>query len=149
MHYEMTSELRTYEAFVRSLRSFDWLEDTDVSGACDVDLMLERRGRFLFIEGKPREGPRIHVPIGQWIALRTLSSLPGVDVWVVAEDDHAKEDDTLPRYSVLTVRPDLRYHTDGYRNGQKQAVFYTDKTFTHVTLRDLQQMVNEWWAESA
>lgn len=145
----MPSQLRTYEAFIRSLRSFEWVEGTGATGASDVDLMLERRGRFLFLEAKPREGPQIYVPLGQFIALRALSGQPNTTVWLVAEDDQAKEDAALPRYSLLVVSPSLRYHKEGLRNGQKQSVFYTDRTFEHLTLAQLQQRVREWWEGSS
>lgn len=145
----MTSELRTFEQFTKSLRFFDWLPETGVSGGADIDLMLERHGRFLFIEGKPRQGPQVYVPLGQWIALRGLSSLPDVSVWLVAEDERAKDDDALPRYSVFRFFGSARYHKDGYANGQKQAVLYTDRSFEHVTLAGLQSLVREWWEEAA
>jgi hypothetical protein len=145
----MTSEMQAYEEFVRSLRSFEWVNGTGVSGASDVDLMLERRGRFLFLESKAREGPQIYVPLGQWIALRSLSKLPGVTVWLVAEDEHAKEDTKLPRYSVLEVQHNTRYHREGImpKSGQRGVSFYTDKSFEHLTLAGLQAKVSEWWAE--
>ena len=144
----MTSDLRNFEQWQASLRNFDWVAGAGVSGACDVDLMLERKGRFLFIEGKPREGPQIYVPLGQWIALRELSTLPHVSVWLVAEDERAKEEDTLNHYSVFRFFGSARYHKDGLRNGQKQAVLYTDtRTVEHVSLTELQALVREWWAD--
>lgn len=146
----MTSQLRTYESFIASLRSFeDWVPGTGVTGASDVDFMLERRGRFLFIEAKPREGPQIYVSLGQWIALTRLSGQPNTTVWLLAEDERAKKDAMLPRYSLLQVEPNMRYHKEGWRNNQKQAVLYTDRTFIHLNLAELQAKVRAWWEEAS
>ena len=145
----MTSELRTFEQFQKSLRSFGWVAEAGVTGASDVDLMLERRGHFLFLEGKPREGPQISVALGQFIALRALAGQPNTTVWIVAEDEDAKEDAVLPRYSLLEVKPGLRYHKEGWRAGAKQAIFYTDSSMTHMTLAQLQAAVQQWWERSS
>lgn len=141
--------MRAFDQWQRSLRNFDWVAGAGVTGASDVDLMLERRGRFLFLEGKPREGPQIYVALGQFIALRALAGQPNTEVWLVAEDEHAKQDVTLRRYSLLVVQPGMRYHKEGWRSGQKQAVFYTDGTFEHLTLPELQAKVRQWWEGSS
>jgi hypothetical protein len=143
----MTSALRTFEDFQASLRCYDWLPGTGVTGASDIDLMLERRGKLLFLEAKDREGPRIFLPYGQFLALRTLASLPDVTVLLVSEDEQAKEDSSLPRYSVMQIRSDTKPHDEGLgpQSGRKVAVWYTDDTFTHLNLAGLQQLIRDWW----
>jgi len=137
--------LRSYEGFLASLRCFDWLPDI-VSGASDIDCCITHHGSVLIIEAKPREGPKVHVPLGQFRSLLDLAA-KGIDVWLVAEDEEAKTDLELPRYSRLVVGANTKPHFQGIRNGQKQAGFYTDSRFDSFTLQQLQDAINSWWTE--
>lgn len=137
--------IRSYEGFLASLRCHEWLPD-EVSGGSDLDLMLERHGNLLFVEGKRRQGPKISVSVGQWIALRSLSALDRAEVWLVAEDENAKTDDTTPRYSLLRVQPDTKPHGGGVKTKQKTVFFYLDRSFEHLTLPQLQDQVRAWWS---
>jgi len=140
----MPNELRTFEDFQRSLRCFDWMHDLGFQGS-DVDQLIERHGRFLLLEAKRREGPQVYIALGQYIALRALAALPQFTVLLIAEDDKGKEDESLPHYSVLRITPDTKPHVQGLRHGQKQAVFYTDSSFQHWTLSELQTYVKGWY----
>lgn len=80
----MTDPLRSYENFQASIREFSWLQDV-VPGAMDVDILIERHGHFLVVEGKPwRKG--VVLPYGQHRALYQMSLLPNFQVYLVGED---------------------------------------------------------------
>lgn len=66
------------------LRDFRWASDVlpGKVAPMDVDFMLERNGRFLVLEFKPKD---MHVGMGQFITLKALEEL-GMEVWLVKGD---------------------------------------------------------------
>lgn len=81
----MASTLRDRDAFERSLRNYEaFLDEAGIPGGCDVDLTIERRGNHVVFEGKPWRGG-VTVPVGQYMALRSLSEKDRVSVVVVGE----------------------------------------------------------------
>lgn len=70
------------------LRDFRWVADAlpGKVAPMDVDAMLEKNGRFLVIELKPKGVP---IPLGQRLTLKALVRL-GMDVWVVWETPEGK-----------------------------------------------------------
>ena len=79
--------MRDFEAWEKSIRDFSWLSEA-VPGATDIDVFIERRGKFLVLETKRYvPGTGINVPFGQYLALQALSDLPEFDVWLVGEPD--------------------------------------------------------------
>ena len=79
----MTDPLRSYDQWQASIRNFEWLGDV-ASGAMDVDVLIERKGNFLVIEGKPWV-KGVKMPYGQHKALYALSQQPKTRVYLVGE----------------------------------------------------------------
>lgn len=144
----MQNSLRSFENWQASLRCFDWIPK-GVPGAQDIDILIERKGRFLVIEGKPKAGPSVLIPLGQFIALRSLASIEQFTVLIVAEDDEAKQDQAIPHYGVLHLTGDTRPHFETTRSGQRQVGFYVDGSFKHMTLDQLQEVLRVWWKTGA
>jgi len=140
----METQLRDYETFVRTLRNFDWVKDTRASGAQDIDCCIERHGSVLILEGKPRQGPQVVLPFGQWLTLKALAAQPDVTVWLVAEDQDAKTDE-VPHYSVLEITDYVKPHL--VDRTYWTVTFYTDGGFEHCNLAGLQAMVDGWYEE--
>ena len=82
------TQIRNVQEFVDSLRNFETWLPTEVSGASDVDGMIERGGEFLFLEQK-KYGERMSG--GQQRALRELAKKPGIQVLVVYGPDPGGE----------------------------------------------------------
>lgn len=59
---------------------FDYASGICSGGCTDIDMMWERRGRFLVIENKQ---PGEEISLGQLITLRALNALEAFQVWVV------------------------------------------------------------------
>ncbi len=81
----MSRPLNSYKAWQESLRNFEWLNEV-VPGAMDVDVMVERHGKFLVLEGK-RWASGVDVPYGQHRALLALSKVPQFRVYLVGEGE--------------------------------------------------------------
>lgn len=96
-------EMQGYDDWARSLRCFEWVRGTKLSGASDADSLIECNGRLLLIEGKALEGRLISVPWGQWRALRAFARLPGCECWLVAEMPDGLPDAPEARYAVGSV----------------------------------------------
>ena len=140
----MNTEVRDFEGFKASLRCFDYLDGV-LPGASDIDLLCEVDNRFLVLEGKPREGPQVWVPYGQWRALLALAGQAAFTVWLVADDQKAKQDETVSRYALLRLTTDLEPDVPCRRhNGVKSVAFFTDHRFEHLTLSGLQDCLLEW-----
>lgn len=130
----MTDEdrkLRSHAAWARSMRNFEWLLDS-VSGAMDVDCMIERNGHFLIIEGKPWSGG-VRMPYGQHKALYALSKQPNTRVYLVGEDG---EDIHVALYNEA---PKPVYIRTG------SVAFWPPERFVPTTKEGLSKMVQAWW----
>ena len=134
----MTEPLRNYSAWQKSIRNFEWLQET-VSGAMDVDMMVERKGKFLIIEGKPwySEGG-VLVPYGQHRALYMLSKQPNTLVYLVGE---AKNGDLYIAGYHESPRPK-------FWRGSNQSYWPEDR-FTKTTKPGIREMVRRWWEEAS
>jgi len=130
--------LRSYDEWSKSLRCFDsWLGDA-APGAMDVDALIERRGKFLFLESKPWQGVGIAMGLGQYLALSALSELEGVSVWLVGETGGVE-------WYVLDVKPGAQKIR---RSGRTHA-WWGVESFDRVTVKQLQERVREWWEEAS
>lgn len=79
------ASLRSFDEFTRSIRNFELLfGDTELQGT-DIDCLMERRGHFLFLEGKPLVDGQIYLPLGQYIAFKALADVPKFTVLVIGE----------------------------------------------------------------
>lgn len=68
------------------LRDFKWVADALPGRVApmDIDSVLEKNGRILMMEMKPKG---MAIPLGQRITLRAFANLKTVDVWVVWEEE--------------------------------------------------------------
>ena len=127
--------LRSYDTWADSMRNFSWLLDS-VSGAMDVDCLIERKGNFLIIEAKPwSKGVRL--PYGQHRALYQLSLQPNTRVYIVGED----KDETI--------------HVASYNNATKpiyvrksNMIFWPPDRFVPTSKDGLSKMVKAWWRDA-
>lgn len=125
--------LRSYSAWRKSVKNFDWLQES-VSGAMDVDLLVERKGHFLIIEGKPWYGQGgILLPYGQHRALYQLSKQPNTTVYLLGEDG---DDVYIAGYH---EHPSPRYW-----RGSSQAYWPPDR-FRKTTKHAIRLMLQQWW----
>ena len=140
--------LQDYENFQKSLRNFhSWLQGV-VSGASDIDLLIERRGQFLVAELKPwTDG--VTLPYGQHLAIQSLAALPQFQVYLVGESD-ALSPEILPQPATLYVcsvggsqQPVI------HRKPGSLRAWYEPRLFRQVTLSEFQSMVREWWAAAS
>jgi hypothetical protein len=78
------------------LRDYRWVADALPGRVApmDLDCVLERRGKFLVMEFKPKGAP---LPMGQRLTLKALVRL-GMDVWVVWEDGDKAEVGAMDRH---------------------------------------------------
>jgi hypothetical protein len=144
--YPTQGVIRNHKLFEESLRCFDWLGGV-VPGAMDVDLLLERAGNFLVLELKPRIGPRVYVPLGQYIALKALAAREGFTVLLVVETPESKKS-PLPLFSVANLGA---LPKGGVRRwqGVKSMSWELDSNFEDMTLDDLRARLRTWWNEAA
>lgn len=132
----MTEEslLRSHETWAESVRNFQWLHEA-VSGAMDVDLMVERKGHFLFIEAKPWQDGVV-MPYGQHKALYALSKQHNTRVYLIGEGkDHLH----VVCYNTAPAPVYLR--------GKRCSYFPPDR-FIPTTKDALADMVNAWWKDA-
>lgn len=131
----MPEPLRDVAQLERSIRNFDsWLGGV-VSGGCDVDFLCERRGNFLFVEGKPWQSGVV-LGFGQHKTLLGLSLQPHTTVLLVGEG--SRGDFYLFEYG--TRMPDVR------RRRGKLTAYLWPKLFTKTDLAGLRAYVADWWS---
>lgn len=128
--------MRDVDAWLKSLRNFAWLQEAGISGAMDVDLLVERRGHFFVAEGKPwTKGVR--VPFGQHLALEALAVLDEFDVYLVGEVEGS---------DVVYV---LRLGDRAPVRNKTAPVWYPPRRFMRMTKPGLADMVRGWYAEAS
>jgi hypothetical protein len=101
-----TIEDFSVDAWRKSISDFSWLKEA-VSGATDLDLFVERKGKFFVAEGKPWQRGVI-MPYGQHRALFQLARLPQFRVYLVGESNnsiHVANVGTSPAPIVRRGRP--------------------------------------------
>jgi len=130
-------EMRSFDAWEKSLKNFEWLSEA-VPGATDIDVFIERKGRFLILETKSYQaGSGIRVPFGQYLALKALAALEPFDVWLVGETDD----------------PNKLYWLDlGSREPTKvrtAPVWFKHRQFQRTTKDGLAIMAKEWFSEAS
>lgn len=132
----MSQELRSFDEWQRSLRNFEWLGDS-LPGAMDVDCLIERRGNFLVIEGKPYvPGSGITVSLGQHIALDALAKQAAFDVWLVGE--------TGDENRVYLVEYGTRQPTK-----TRRGAWFKARQCRRTTQRGLRELVEGWFEEAS
>lgn len=126
-------KIRNLEKFEKSLRCFDtWLGNT-VSGAMDVDCLIERQNHFLFLEAKPWQ-KGVAMGFGQHLTLERLSSQPSTTVLLVGESsDHLYLCEVGSKQPIVT------------RKGRLTA-FYWPKMFQESDVAGLRTYVADWWS---
>lgn len=126
-------KIRNLEKFEKSLRCFDtWLGDT-VSGAMDVDCLIERNNNFLFLEAKPWQRG-VAMGFGQHLTLERLSNQPSTTVLLVGEHG-----DELYLAEMGAKQPIIE------RKGRLTA-FYWPKMFRESNVDGLRAYVQDWWS---
>jgi hypothetical protein len=128
-------KMRSFDNWQESMRNFSWLLES-VSGAMDVDCLIERKGNFLIVEGKPWSRG-VRMPYGQHRALYQLSLQPNTRVYLVGED----KDDTI--------------HVACYNNSPKPVyvkgknlIFWPPDRFVPTTKDGLATIVQAWWKDA-
>lgn len=129
----MADELRSFSSWQRSLRNFDFLTSA-VPGGMDIDLMVERAGNFLFIEGK-HYNHGIHVNYGQHKALFSLCRQPNTTVYLIGETDGLK-------FHLLRYDPEVK--PQFVRKGRVSA-YWAPERFIPVSRNGLTDVVVQWW----
>jgi len=125
--------LRSYDEFSRSLRSFaDWLPK-EVSGATDLDCVMERNGSVLVLELKPWANG-VTVPYGQYKTLKVLDAM-GCHVYVIGETGK----------DVWYVMPLWQHMYDGEYLRKGSQMKWSEENFTRMTKAGLQRLVKRWW----
>lgn len=127
--------MRDFETWSRSLRNYEWLQSA-VPGAMDVDMLIERRGRFLVLETKPWTNG-VNVGFGQHLALAALADLDEFDVYLVGEVDGKDR--------LYVIRYDDR---DPVKQGTRP-VWFPPRRFQRTTKEGLRLLVSEWYAEAS
>lgn len=129
--------MRDYDAWTKSIKDFRWLAEA-VPGATDLDVFIERKGKFLVLETKRYvEGNGVNVPFGQYLALQALSDLPEFDVWLVGEPD---EGDALYVLG-LGEREPTKVRT--------QPVWFKHRQFIKTDKTGLGLMCKDWFDEAS
>lgn len=144
--------LREPERFAAGMHSFAWLKES-VSGATDVDCQIERRGRFLIIEGKTWNPGGITVPLGQHIALtkqaRLECVLPGAglpvsyqpfSVYLVGEPPKENADD-----GEATPYHVMRYGFTQPASKTSDGAWWPANRFELMTRAEVRAFVLAWW----
>lgn len=133
----MVDPLRSYDEFSRSVRNFAWLKGA-APGASDVDLLIERHGKFLVLEAKPFEDGVV-MPYGQHLALTALAEVPGFTVYLVGED--SEENARLANYGTQRPKVTFKRPSDG-----RTMVVWKPRQFRKLTRDELRGLVSAWWA---
>src|SRR5687768_14692016 len=128
----MPDSLRNTAQLERSIRNFEnWIGDA-VSGGMDIDFCVERRGHFLFIEGKPWQRG-VSVGFGQHLTLLGLSKQPQTTVLLVGESK-----DNLYLHEVGTSQPKVERR-------RRLTAFYWPRMFMTSDVSGLRAYVQERW----
>lgn len=130
------AEMRDFEKWHKSLRNFEWLADAGISGGMDIDLFIERRGRFLVIEGKPWTNG-VNVGFGQYLALEALAKEEAFDVYLVGE---VEKGDALHVLRLGDKPPILK---------QTRPVWYPPRRFMRLTKPGLADLISGWYLEAS
>lgn len=125
--------LRDFEKWSQSLRNYEWL-GTTLPGAMDVDLLIERRGRFFVIEGKPWQRG-ISVGFGQHLALQALANLDEFDVYLVGE---------VAGKETLYV---ARYDDRAPVMNRTRPVWFPERRFMRMTKDSFRTLIEQWYQE--
>ncbi len=132
MRAPVPDSLRNTAQLERSIRNFEtWIGDA-VSGGMDIDFCVERRGNFLFIEGKPWQ-KGVVLNFGQHLTLLNLSKQPSTTVLLVGEST-----DKLYLAEMGEKQPIVT------RKGRLTA-FYWPKMFRETNVDGLRAYVQKWW----
>lgn len=133
---KQASKMRDFDAWNASIRNFEWMGG-DLPGAMDVDMLIERRGRFLVLEGKPWQGTAgVSVPFGQYLALEALANIPQFDVYIIGE---APQSASFYRCRVGERKPMMN------RTGP---VRFPPRRFERTSREGLALFVKDWWEGS-
>lgn len=129
--------MNDFDAWKKSLKNFEWLSEA-VPGATDLDVFIERRGRFLVLETKAYvPGVGVKVPFGQYLALKALSDLEEFDVILVGETD---DPDKL-YWLDLSARQPTKIRT--------APVWFKPRQFARTSKEGLAIMAKEWFKEAS
>lgn len=130
--------LRSHAAWQQSVRDFRWLA-SEVPGACDLDLCMERRGSVLILESKPwTPGVGIEVSYGQWTMLKALASQSETQT-VLLVGDAGEGNLCFVRVSP-DVKPVFFTNDDG-----KKMFLVGDGLLTRTTKQALAGRVRRWF----
>lgn len=128
--------IRDWEKFEGTLRDYaSWL-GTAVPGASDLDMVVERRGKFLVLETKPWSNG-VNVGFGQYLMLHALSEIEQFDVYIVGEAPKTKALYTMRMNGTPPVKKGVR------------PVWYPPKRFTRMSRDGLREMVQLWYEEAS
>jgi len=134
------NQLRNFDEWERSLRNFDWLGDA-VPGGMDLDFMVERKGNFLVIEGKPwwSGSGGVSVPYGQHLALYRLSRQENFRVYLVGEEGDLLH---LLHYNDAP-KPQVR------RRAGKPEAWWPPERFIPTNRDGLRRILRGWWRDAS
>lgn len=128
-------DMRSWEAFEKSLRNYEWLKDA-VPGAMDLDFLIERRGRFLVLEMKPWiKG--VNVGFGQHLALEALAKVESFDVYLIGE---------VERTGALYR---CRYGERDPIKNRTRPVWFPPRRFERMSRDSLRLFVQEWFQQAS
>lgn len=129
--------LRDYKNFQASLRNFaEWLGPV-VSGACDIDFICERNGKFLVIEAKPYFHG-ITMGYGQHLLLYRLAQQPDTTLYLIGE---TKDSLYVVDYST-PIPPKFS------RRSGKSVVTWEPALCREQTKKDVRRLVERWWRDA-
>lgn len=123
--YMKQASLRSFDEWSRSIRNYELLfGDTELQGT-DVDMLMERRGHFLVLEGKPLIDGQVFLPLGQYIAFKALAAVPNFTVFIVGERGKERRS-SRTAYSVADMGQLPRTLPKRFHGGSRCAVVGRD-----------------------
>lgn len=134
--------LTSYDRWHRGIRNYDWLHGV-VPGATDIDAFIERRGRFLIIEGK-RWFHGVWLPLGQQIALQQLVGVNDLTadttftVYLIGEEMADSDGEHEDVFHVM------RFGRAAPAHRGRGGAFYPPALFEQSSRDDLRQLVRQW-----
>jgi hypothetical protein len=130
--------IREWERWHNGLKDFSWLAPE--CGGTDIDRMIERNGRFLFLEGKTWHAG-VHVPLGQHIAYMKLAQIAENDVYLVGivRDDEGKPTGTFHTVRYGPVHPIV----------ERRSMHFPPWVFIERTAEQMSEFVRAWWKAAA
>ena len=132
--------IRDRERFEASVRSFQWLGSA-MTGATDLDCVMERYGHFLVLEGKTWHERGLQVPLGQHIALLALSHMVQFTVFLVGEVDNYNAPGDKSQVCQFHV---MRYGKPAPLTESKHGVFFPSSLFETRDRDGLRSLVTDW-----